>query len=608
MEENIVMFAVMAIILVVIISVSVWFTKKQKKKNTTERTSGRKIYNSKSTSSLLQLLAGIALVISFGCVLGSEKMKTADSNNYSPADGFTIEKYDVEMDVSEDNVASITEDITLNFYQSKHGIYRVLPTWLKYTSKDGNTMSRKYIPYNIDVLDEHFKVNNKNNKKHITIGSKNDTVYGQKEYKIQYKYNMGEDPYKGFDEFIFHTFGDYWGTAIKNASITITMPKSIDEDKVRFFNDKYRKRDITDEINYYVNDNTISVYLPYGYTLDNSLTVDIELPDGYFKTAKSVYSNTTLVFYVIVLITCIIEFIIWLLRGKDKKEIETVEFYAPDELDSAEVGYIYKKDGGRKLAISLIIELSSKGYILINDVDDKKTITKQTDSKVLEKLVPMTSNEEIVYDALFKNGDTNIISEDKEFYTIFQEIEYNLIETLDSKIYDSKSYTYQKIFAFISLIYNAYMIVVFVAIEDLDPKYSSLSFVVLIALSAIFIITLLMSRKSTYGEQLVAKIRGFKDYIKTAEKDQIDEMMKKNPNYYYDILPYAYILGVSTAWAAKFDTIPQPQYPMGTVDFSDTNTFDTISSDIYSPSGSSSGGGCSSCGGGCSSCGGGGSW
>ena len=84
---------------------------------------------------------------------------------------------------------------------------------------------------------------------------------------------MGADPYKGFDEFIFHAFGDYWGTEIKNASLEIRMPSTTNiSGKIHFFNDKYRKKDITNKVNYYVVGNTIYANVSPSYSLDKSLT------------------------------------------------------------------------------------------------------------------------------------------------------------------------------------------------------------------------------------------------------------------------------------------------------------------------------------------------
>ena len=125
-----------------------------------------------------------------------------------------------------------------------------------------------------------------------------------------------------------------------------------------------------------------------------------------------------------------------------------------------------------------------------------------------------------------------------------------------------------------------------------------------------------MPKRTKYGNELFGKVKGFKRFLETAEKPQLEGLVEQNPEYFYNILPYAYVLDVSKKWIDKFENIPMPQNEMGNFDYTDIMMFDQMSNSIYTPSSSSSysggcsscGGGCSSCGGGCSSCGGGGSW
>ena len=155
--------------------------------------------------------------------------------------------------------------------------------------------------------------------------------------------------------------------------------------------------------------------------------------------------------------------------------------------------------------------------------------------------------------------------------------------------------------------------------KDMNPKFHIVYYIALASNFITMIFACLMGRKTTYGEQIKAKINGFRNYILVAEKDQIEALVEKDPKYFYNILPYAYVLDVSKKWIDKFENIPMPQNEMGNFDYTDIMMFDQMSNSIYTPSSSSSsssysggcsscGGGCSSCGGGCSSCGGGGSW
>ena len=64
--------------------------------------------------------------------------------------------------------------------------------------------------------------------------------------------------------------------------------------------------------------------------------------------------------------------------------------------------------------------------------------------------------------------------------------------------------------------------------------------------------------RTKLGGELYAKIVGFKEFIVTSEKDRLEELCYENPSYFYDILPYAYVLGVSSVWINKFEDIAIP--------------------------------------------------
>ena len=126
-----------------------------------------------------------------------------------------------------------------------------------------------------------------------------------------------------------------------------------------------------------------------------------------------------------------------------------------------------------------------------------------------------------------------------------------------------------------------------------------------------------LPKRTLYGNEILGKIRGFKTFLETAEKDQLEAMVAKNPTYFYNILPYTYVLGVSDKWIKKFEVISMqaPNWYDGPDTF-DVATFGTFMSSTmnsatnvmsYDSSSSSSDSGGGSSGGG-SGGGGGGSW
>ena len=127
-----------------------------------------------------------------------------------------------------------------------------------------------------------------------------------------------------------------------------------------------------------------------------------------------------------------------------------------------------------------------------------------------------------------------------------------------------------------------------------------------------------MSKRTPFGKEMLGKIEGYKRFLETAEKEKLEMLVEQNPEYFYDMLPFAYALGVSYRWMKQFETIAlKPPQWYGYTDSFDINSFSTfmnttmvkatsvMSSSVSSDTGGGSGGGFS---GGGSGGGGGGSW
>lgn len=63
------------------------------------------------------------------------------------------------------------------------------------------------------------------------------------------------------------------------------------------------------------------------------------------------------------------------------------------------------------------------------------------------------------------------------------------------------------------------------------------------------------SKRTKVGNELYGKIKGFRNFLETAEKPKLEELVMQNPTYFYDILPYTYALGISDKWMKKFETM-----------------------------------------------------
>lgn len=125
-----------------------------------------------------------------------------------------------------------------------------------------------------------------------------------------------------------------------------------------------------------------------------------------------------------------------------------------------------------------------------------------------------------------------------------------------------------------------------------------------------------------YRVQMMGRLLGFREFIKTAEKPRLESLQAEDPAYFYKVLPYAMVFKLSDKWAKLFKDIDvkKPEWydspnaltgaaltsHMTSSLFSSTrDAIKVVSHDSRSASHSSSGGGFSGGGGGG---GGGGSW
>lgn len=65
-------------------------------------------------------------------------------------------------------------------------------------------------------------------------------------------------------------------------------------------------------------------------------------------------------------------------------------------------------------------------------------------------------------------------------------------------------------------------------------------------------------RRSELGRQIATDILGFRHYLKTVTREDLQRILKYNPDYYYEMAPYALAFGVDEAFAKRFDRMHQP--------------------------------------------------
>lgn len=539
-------------------------------------------------------------------VLSPNASKANGTRDY----GYTIQNYDIKIDVKDDNVLYIHEVIDVYFAQQRHGIYRTIPTKNEVLRENGKTETRYALVTDIDV-NKSYSTSSSDSYIQLRIGDENKLVSGQVKYKISYKYNLGPDPLKDMDELYFNIIGNEWTTNIQNAYIEINMPKDFDGEKVKIVHG-VNGYDSTDKINVLRVGNTIEIFAS---NLDafESVTIKAELPEEYFTGESYLHEGLFDRFmgWILPIILALLIVLLWYFKGRDEDPVEVVSFYPPQGFNSLEVGYFYAGKPKSEHVIALIIELASKGYIEIEDIPDENSFR-------IVRIKDYDGDDadlRSVFRALLP-GNYKDITEDElndSFYTTIQGLTSKMkrkSKTKKFKIYEDfkvlgitigitstvlillsalicpciKAENWLALFlpivlvAFMTpfniivfnknigapivakvmiMIFN--VAVAFASFMVVSPLfiYSEIAHIsIIIALICAVIslfFTIKMPKRAKENLQIYGEILGFKNFLEVAEKDRLEALIMQDPEYFYKTIPYAYVLDVSDKWIKKFE-------------------------------------------------------
>lgn len=532
------------------------------------------------------------------------------------ANDYDITKYDVEIVVDEHNKYSIKENIDTYFNVSKHGIVRRIPLYNNIIRQDGTRERNRVLISNVHV-NEEFASSRENNNYVLKIGSADKTINGKHSYTISYDYDIGLDKNNKYDELYFNIIGTNWDTDISNVTFKITMPKEFDASKLGFSYGEYGESN-TDNISYDVDGNVITGSFDGTLLAGEGLNVRLELPEGYFIRKSVSSSLLECWYYIIPILGVLISYLIWKKYGKDDQVVDVVSFYPPENMNSLDVAFAKKGSVNSNDAVSLLVYLASKGYIkIVEDKKSKSKFTiqkvKEYDGNnkeeelffrgLFKKVWDSISSDELnesfyltINSILTKKNSTanrkeifNNKSSNKRYIlflfmlitsslsTIIPALGYKLSDVIFSIIicnligivaliivaiiYDNnctkKGLNSALGFAFFFVLALAVANFTIIGFEYIyyDTVYLIGFILCMVCTYLIYFFYLIVTKRTEYGNKVLGEVNGFKKFLETAEKDKLESLVHDDPSYFYNILPYAYVLGVSDAWIKQFEGI-----------------------------------------------------
>lgn len=536
-------------------------------------------------------------------------------------EAFVIEDVQIEMQIQEDGTYLVKENYTLDFAQARHGFYRTIPTKyeMQWTNEDTGAIDSEkyYFPVKNITCSTQCSVNYENDGVAIRLGDEDRTVIGKQTYEISYVVHTKDLRYHGAQMLYWDLIGNGFDTTIEHMSYRILMPKAFDAQEVFTNTGGYRENG--NDLSYQIEGNIIYGELQSPLHNYESATIKVNLPNDYFQFPEP----TDYLFYALLLTIAlfVVSAILFYIFGKDDEVFVTVEFQAPQGLDSAGVGFVVDNMVDNKDIISLIIDWANRGYVEIEDENHHMTLKKV---KSMEE-ADTTPYERIFFDAIFPGNTIEVSEADLKKAEVgkgLQQAKLSLSRYFTKhkhrRVYTSASVSLQMgmilmitipafacSFAALYMYYElaemaigAVFIAILVAVGCVPwiflmhkryvlkkSNYMALWAIMLVLNAIFFTITMVMmiafgndhawiyaivygicelamlfmlmfmDKRTKQGNRWLGQILGLKEFIETCEKERLELLVEENPSAFYDILPYAYVLGVSDVWSKKFEHI-----------------------------------------------------
>ncbi len=479
-----------------------------------------------------------------------------------------INLFDVAIKVERDGDIVVTETINVRAEgnEIRRGIFRDLP---RFYEQDGTRLHYEYDVLNVQRDDrrEDYETETEGNAYRIIIG--NEDVFldnGDHTYVIRYRVKNQVRYFEDHDEFYWNVTGNYWNFAIAQATAIVTLPPGarITETNVYSGASGATGADFT-----YAQQGDRHVFnttRPLGS--GEGLTISISFEKGLIDPPSQ--GDLTAIWWqrngALTILVASIGGLFWFLYqafvrvGRDPPKGPVFPRYdAPSGYSPAAVHYIYYRAvNGHRALIATLMQLAVKGRITVDASDKKKTeLTRSVSTPNAPDLAP----EDLALETgMFSGANAKTLGGDYD--PTFTSAYTTFTAALGKKYGDS--YFRWNIGYIIAAL--AFSILAFAIAATQINEWSLAMTIGLIALTALNVVFMyLMPAPTAKGQQLRTEIEGFRLYMETAEKLQLNAVTPGSAapppmttERYEKFLPYAVALDVEKPWTKHFEKlIPQ---------------------------------------------------
>ena len=323
---------------------------------------------------------------------------------FAQSEGYKVDSFKSQIEINQDASITVKETIDIDFNESRHGIFRVIPVTYSIKGKTLNTRlnvlsitDEKGVPYQYEKGRLAQSVN-------LKIGDPDVFVMGEKTYVITYKVSGVIQRYESHDELYWNVTGSEWDTSILAASAEVFSKYAeissaecfagLVQTSIRLCTSEMTE----DTANFATTD---SIGSGRDLTIVIALSKDNQLvfPGLTEKIIYFIFDNWA---YLAALLPLGLIFYFWFKKGRDIRYVGDTIYYKPKDvsvktvglferkylplvyhpingLSPGEVGTIVDERVDINDVVSEIVELARLGFYTITKIPNKGFLVNKTD-------------------------------------------------------------------------------------------------------------------------------------------------------------------------------------------------------------------------------------
>ena len=450
----------------------------------------------------------------------------------------------------------------------------------------------------------------------IKFGSADRYAKTTETYKWSYTINTRDLDLGGVQMVFMNIITNGWDTTTDATTFNLYLPKNFDASKIYTstpHGEMLQGAGELDGVNITVSGNRITGTCSTQIQSNEGITIQVLLDEGYFDFPD--INHYGIIGLIAGLLFTLIVSVIHALYGRDKEVIQTVEFHVPGGMTSAEVGTVIDEEVNDRDVISLLLDWGRRGIITIHETQKDLILEKRSEledsarnyertmynrlfnnrNKVaLSKLkykfystMNQVKNQiNRYYNDKTRQLSTNVSIALQLILAAFSFLPVSLLTALSYYFYyrdglvvvlvvvqivllDILMYLliylhkirfmveawkwWQKMLCQLGvfILFAIPVAIMFVVVLKTGVRVSQ-ALVVTGVQIALMMFIMFMRRRTDYGNEELGRILGLREFIRTADEDRLKALVEENPYYFYDILPYAYALGLTEIWNEHF--------------------------------------------------------